>query len=341
MATIEDVAQAAGVSVATVSRVLNGKDVVRPETVEKVRAVIAELAYAPNLSARNLRKNESMVIMVIAPNFTNPFYAHILAGIGDAAQSLGYSVFICNSRGKETDEMQIDNIIKWHRADGIILLASAHNAKWLQKYANALPIVQCCEYANDVALPYVAIDNYQAAYSSVQYLISLKHKRIATISARNSHVSTKLRLQGYCDALRDAGIERDPSFTVYASKDYTYVSGYAAAEELFSKSNPPTAIFCISDILALSAIAAAVDSGMRVPEDVSVMGFDDVDYTTMFHPHISTIEQPCYELGTQSMHLLHAYKQKFPQAPSCDFLRHKLIIRESTKSLDTHEQNDE
>lgn len=330
MATIEDVARIAGVSPATVSRVLNGNYKVRANTEERVHKAIETLAYVPNFAARNLRRNESMAAMIVAPNFTNPFYSHILAGIGDSAQMLGYSVFICNTAEVDSVKAMIDNTIKNHRADGIILLANAYDADWIEGYSKEIPIVQCCEYAEGLPLPHIAIDNYQAAYEAVEYLLNLGHRRIAHISSSNSHISTKLRREGYCDALRAAGLEPREEYIVQAGPDYSYHSGYALANKLFSLQERPSAVFCISDILALSVIAAASDRGLSVPGNVSVLGFDDVDYTTMFHPYLSTVTQPCYEMGRKSMQLLHEFKASFPAIKPVPPMPHKLSIREST-----------
>lgn len=330
MATIGDVARKAGVSVATVSRVINRSGHVRPATVERVQKAIQSLSYVPNMAARNLRRNESMAAMIVAPNFTNPYYSHILAGIGDAAQTMGYSVFIHNTADASAVRALIDSGIQNHKADGIILLSSAFDATWLQDYAETIPIVQCCEYVDALPLPHVVIDNYRAAYEAVEYLINLGHRRVAILSANNSHISTRQRYEGYCDALRDAGIPLKTEYHVKASPDYSYNSGYAMANKLLSLPERPTAVFCISDILALSVIAAAGDRALSVPEDVSVMGFDDVDYTTMFHPYLTTVTQPCYDMGRKAMQALHAYKAAFPQAPAVEAVPYTLTVREST-----------
>jgi DNA-binding LacI/PurR family transcriptional regulator len=324
---IEDIARIAGVSVATVSRVINGHSMVKAETAEKVLKAIHEYGYVPNQAARNLRKNESMTLAILAPNFTNPYYAHILAGIGDTAQTLGYSVFI---RNVEFGKSEIDYIIKNQRADGIIILSSPYDAGWLDDYSSEVPIVLCCEYSENSKLPRVSIDNYKAAYEAVEYLLDLGHRRIAMISSSNKHISTKLRHEGYRDALNKAGIDVRSEYSVMAAPDYSYNSGYMCANKLFSLSERPTAIFCISDILAISAIAAAGDRGLSVPADVSIMGFDDVDYTTMFRPHLTTISQPCYELGSESIKAIHQYKTGFPESPKVEPMPHKLIMREST-----------
>jgi len=330
MATIDDVARKAGVSVATVSRVLNRSGNVKGATVERVQNAIEALAYVPNLSARNLRRNESMTAMIMAPNFTNPYYSHILAGIGDMAQILGYSVFICNTADTKAVKDLIDSSVKTNRADGVILLSSAYDASWLTDYVQQIPIVQCCEYVDAVQLPRVAINNYQAAFEAVEYLLNLGHRRIAILSADNSHISTKARYEGYCDALRAEGLDIRREYHVKASPDYSYGSGYVMANKLFNLQERPSAVFCVSDILALSVIAAAGDRGLSVPGDVSVMGFDDVDYTTMFHPHLTTVRQPCYEMGRTSMQALHDYKTNFPNQPRIEPMPHLLTVREST-----------
>ncbi|MDR2908843.1 MAG: LacI family DNA-binding transcriptional regulator [Oscillospiraceae bacterium] len=324
--TIIDVAKAAGVSVATVSRVINKNGAVSLRTAQRVERVIRETGYVPNQAARNLRKHENMTVTILAPNFTNPYYSHILAGIGDAGQELGYSVFI---RNIQFGRPEIEDIMRNQRADGLVLLAGEHNAEWLAEYAAEAPIVQCCEYVEGIGLPQVSIDNYRAAYEATEYLLNLGHRRIASILADNGHISTGLRQRGYQDALRDAGVPLRPQYTVKASPDYSYNSGYIMANKLLSLPERPTAIFAISDILALSAIAAAADRGLSVPADLSVIGFDDVDYTTMFHPHLTTVAQPCYEIGRLSIIALHEFKKTFPSPPAVPFMPHRLILRES------------
>lgn len=304
MVTISDVAREANVSVATVSRVLNNSAIVLPETSRRVKETIAQLQYEPNQMARNFRKNESRVILILAPNITNPYYSNILSGIGASARRLGYSFMVCTTEGESRREIEYLDMLPKRRADGAILLALALEEPELMRYASKYPIVQCSEYAPGTTIPHVAVDNYQAAYRMTEYLLHNGHRRIAMISSVNNYPSTKLRLQGYKDALTAAGIEPDDAMVRYAGFDYSYSSGLAAASSLLAESNRPTAIFCISDTLALGAINAAQDMGMNVPEDVSVVGFDDVELTTMFRPSITTMAQPCFQLGECAMELL-------------------------------------
>lgn len=331
MATIEEVARAAGVSVATVSRVLNESATVKEETADKVRAAIRELNYSPNLSARNLRKNESRVILVLAPNFLNPFYANILTGIGETARESGYSVLIYSSSGDAKNEKKALRMLESHRADGAILLGCSMNYSWMKKYTDHYPIVQCCEYAEELKAPSISIDNYSAAYNMVKHLHSLGHEKIGMVTADNEFISTFLRRTGYKRALSECGLTAKPEWTAKADANYSFASGAEAARALLTMEDRPTALFCISDIIALSVISVASELGIRVPEDLAVSGFDDVDYTTMFHPYLTTVAQPCYDMGCKSLNLLlDIISGRTEMAAERLFVPYTLVTREST-----------
>lgn len=335
MATIKDVAKEAKVSVATVSRVLNDKETVRPETQEKVFRAIEKLNFEPNLLARNFRKNETRVVLIVAPNITNPYYAHILTGIGDTAGSLGYSALIYNTSGKEEKEKEAFEMLAKKRADGAILLASTMESSFLMKYAKEYPMVQCSEYDTEADLPRVSIDNYKATREVMRYLIELGHKKIATISSKNPYISTLERQKAYEDALAEERLKVPKSYTAMADRDYSFNSAKKAAMKLLSMKNRPTAVLCISDTIALGAISAAQELNIRVPEDLTVTGFDDVEDTTMFHPYISTVKQPCYKLGVESMKLLYDCMRKKEIKETHHILKHQFIERESSGPLST------
>lgn len=331
MVKIEDVARAAGVSVATVSRVLNEQGHVLPETQEKVRKAADELRYQPNLSARNLRKNESRIILILAPNFSNPYYSNVLAGICDVSRNLGYSTLIYNTYDSNAlDQTLVTHLFQKNRADGMITLAINRDDRWLTQIAGKYPLVQCSEYVEDEPIPHISVDNRSAAKESVSMLIAQGHRRIGIVTSANRYLSSANRMRGYLDALEEADIARDESLIAYASADYSFASGKQAARELLSLPEPPSAIFCVSDILALGVIAAAGKMGLQVPWDLSVTGFDDVDYTTMFHPYLTTVSVPCYDLGRRSMQLLYDQIVQKPGAEREVYLPHKVIVRETT-----------
>ena len=173
MTTIKDVAQEAGVSVATVSRLLNDTGVVHPETAARVTAAIQKLSYEPNLLARNFRRSESRVILILCPNITNPYYVHILAGIGDVFNELGYSAVIFNTSDAPEREREALEMLKRHRADGVILMANTLSSQEFKEYADQFPLVQCSEYDPNLQLARVSIDNYLATQEAIEYLVSL------------------------------------------------------------------------------------------------------------------------------------------------------------------------
>ena len=330
MATIEDVAQEANVSIATVSRVINNIGVVKKETADRVSHAIKKLSYTPNLAARNLRRNESRIILMLAPNFTNPYYSQILSGILDTSRHLGYITLVCNTyEANGIRENTLVDLIDANKVDGTIMLACNHDDEWLNKYSDTYPIVHCSEHIENALLPHISIDNYAAAYDMVQYLISLGHKRIGFMGSENRFLSTKDRYRGYCQALHDAGLPVRREYIAAGSVEYSFQSGKSACEAMLKLKERPTAIFCISDVLALGVIAQAQESGLRVPEDLSVSGFDDVDYTTMFHPWLTTVSIPCYEQGKRAMFLLQERMHKKTDMETGVYLPHELIIRES------------
>ena len=329
MTTIVDVARAAGVSVATVSRVLNGKAQVRGELRARVMRAVEELRYVPNPTARNLRRNESRTILILAPNITNPYYTHIIAGIGEAAHEHGYSSFLCNTEGDRAREEQLLGHLSLHQADGAILLATELGAEWLKPYAGKHPIVQCSEFDPEVDVTHVSIDNYRAARDVMAHLLDLGHRRIGLISSENRYYSTAMRTRGYLDALREAGLPDAGEYIRKATVDYTFKSGFDSARSLLSQEARPTALFCISDMLALGAIASAREMGFRVPEDVTVIGFDDVEHTTMFHPYVSTVVQPCFDIGHRAMELLYELMHECTP-PRQEIMPHSLVVRESS-----------
>lgn len=339
MVTIEQVAKRAGVSVATVSRVLNDSSAVRPATAARVREAVAALRYTPNLAARNLRRNETRVILALAPNFSNPYYSNILTGIGDLAQERGYSVFICNTHGRLENERQMLQMLQRRRADGAIFLGCQKENPCLAEYAAAFPLVQCCEYDPALPVPSVSVDNYAAAKEATEYLLSLGHRKIAILSAENNHISTGLRERGYRDAMTGAGISPDPAWQTKADPVYSFPSGLARARELLALHDRPTAVFCISDILAMSVIYAAYEAGRQVPRDLTVVGFDGIDYTAMQRPLITTVAQPMYELGRRSTEiLLQALGAEEVPAARRVFLPHRLTIRESSAAPNTSKE---
>ena len=329
MSTMLDVAKRANVSIATVSRVLNGQAKVAPELAARVMEAVEVLQYEPNFSAQNLRRNESRTLVILTPNITNPYYANVISGIAQGTQEKGYSSFLFTTEGKREMDEQILERLKKHQADGAILLAAELGSDWIYDYAKDYPVVQCSEFDPRFSIPHVCVDNYRATMDAMEYLLSMGHTRIGTISIENRFHSTAMRLQAYKDALTNAGLAVTDDYIRFASSGYTFKMGFKAAHSLLAQESRPTALFCISDMLALGAIAGAREMGFRVPEDLTVVGFDDVEYTTMFHPYVTTVVQPCYQIGYTAVDLVLGLIQR-QQVPTEVILPHKIMLRESS-----------
>jgi len=328
LSTINDVAKKAGVSVATVSRVINGSTSVSSETLQKVKKAIDELNYKPNLLGRDLRRTRSERVLVLLPNISNPFYSEIVKGIEDVANRNGYSIMLCNTDSDIKREKKYIKMLKSRLADGAILMASEMTCEELTELSMEVPMVQCCEYKEGIPVLHVSIDNETAAYKATRHLVGLGRRRIALIGADNQFLSSSLREKGYLKALADAGIEHNPAFIRYGN--YGFKSGYRNMKLLLALDERPDAVFCISDLMAIGAIRAAFDEKLKVPEDLAVCGFDNIHFSSMFQPSITTVSQPMYDLGCTSMEaLIRMMEGKNTEAPYY-FLEHELIIREST-----------
>lgn len=328
MVTIQEVAKAAEVSVATVSRVLNNSPSVNPETRERVQEVIERLNYSPNLLGRNLRRSETKMILVLLPSISNPFYSKIVRGIEDVASRNSYNVMLCNTNSDLQKEKVYIDLLRNRLADGMILMASTLDRHELSQIGAQFPVVQCCEYKEGAKVSHVSIDNVEAAYKMTKHLIDLGHKRIGLITNSNQYVSSAQREEGYKRALKENNIKLDSDLIKYG--DYSFRSGMLAAKEFLVMKEMPTAIFAISDIMAIGVIKELKNNGLRVPEDMAVAGFDNISMASMYDPSLTTVSQHQYGLGGTSMELLLKQIREELKEPQDALLEYELIIREST-----------
>lgn len=328
MATMKDVAQLAGVSTATVSRALMNPEKVSSSTRKRVEEAVLEAGYSPNSLARNLRRNESKTIVAIVPDICDPYYTEIIRGIEDAAMEHGYLVLLGDSGQQKKRESSFVNLVFTKQADGMLLLGTDlpfDVSKPEQK--NLPPMVMACEFAPELELPTVHIDNLTSAFEAVNYLTQMGHKRVAQIAGPDTAVLCQFREQGYQQALRRSGITRNPDYSV--SGDFSFESGAQAVRQLLALSEPPTAIFCHNDTMAIGAIQEAKRLGTRVPQDLSVVGFDDIQFAQYCDPPLTTISQPRYEIGRQAMlMMLELLRGNDVQAGS-RLLETQLVVRDS------------
>lgn len=329
MATIKDVATLAQVSVATVSRVINKEENVKLETKEKVIKAIKILDYSPNLLGRNLRRSRTKQILVLLPTISNPFYSGVIKGIKSKAQEEGYNIMISITDSEKEIEKNTMKLLTTRLVDGVILFASRLSTTAITKIAKEYPVVQCSEYVEGSHTSRVSIDNLRAAYEAVTYLISLGHTRIAMIGNNEGYTSAVLREQGYKKALEDHLINLNPEFMRYTT--YSYVGGQEACRTLLSLEHSPTAIFTIADSIAVGAVKEIKERGLKVGKDIDVIGFDDTTITKIYHPTITTIAQPRFEMGREAMKLILQKIEDIESPSECITLEHRLMIRESTR----------
>lgn len=327
--TIKDIAKLSGTSVATVSRVINNDSKVRKDLKEKVLAVIKETNYIPNNMGRNLRKSKSEMILVMLPTLSNPFYSKILKGIEERANKLGYGVLLTVTHLQWKTEKKYLEMLQTRQVDGVISLFSELSINEIDDLASKYAFVQCCEYTEGAKLSYVTIDNQKAAYSAVNYLISHGHKKIGMISGSFYKNSEKSRENGYKRALIDAGLTFDDNYII--KSNYKPESGMESCEKLLNLKEPPTAILTVSDTLAIGAIKYLKTSGIKVGEDIEVIGFDNASITKVYDPSISTVSQPRYDLGTVSVDLLIEKINDLSVVNKGIILPHELILRNSTR----------
>lgn len=322
--TIVHVAERAQVSKATVSRVLNNNPQVNEEIRERVLRVIEELGYRPNLIARNLTTNRSNVIGLILPDITNPYFPVIARGIEDAAHQLGYSLFISNTDNDPKLEQEYIYKMVEQQVQGIVLISSALVEEAVYELANLkTSIVLCDRLILGQPFDSVSIDDHKAAYEAVSYLIGRGHERIAHLGGPRNIQSAESRKNGYLDAMRSANLE-----PFISTGTFSYESGVLQMGAVIDNYRP-TALFASNDLLALGAMSEIHRRGLSVPGDIAVIGCDDIPFSKMSRPLLSTISIPVYQIGVTAMQLLEDQMNGERVGTKNVIMEHKLIHRES------------
>ncbi|ORM70918.1 cytochrome-c peroxidase [Pantoea wallisii] len=299
--SIEKVARLAGVSKATVSRVLNQHPGVRPDTRTRVLTAINVCEYQPNLLARQLRTSQSNMLLVLISDITNPFCSRVVEGIEAEAEAQGYHILLCNTRSQLRREAAYIALLTGKVADGVITMDAADCLQELQGLIGDAPWVQCAEYDPAIPASSVSIDNREAAFETVRFLAGKGRRRIALVNCDMRYLYSHQRESGYRAALEELGLSW--SGVAYA-EGISCEAGSAALRELLAQPEPPDAVFTVSDVLAVGVIHAALEAGLRIPEDLAVVGFDGISFTSSLNPPLTTIEQPMNRLGARSVQLL-------------------------------------
>lgn len=328
---IKEVAELAGVSVATVSRAINNSSVT-PETRNKILQVIEETGYIPNLTGRNLRKSKSNKLLAIVPDISNDFYAEILRGIKDVSDSFDYNLLFVTTNFNEFAERDALELLSTKQIDGVISFFSSLPQEDVKTITSKFPYVQCCEATDGVLLTKVTIDNLQAGYDATSYFLKKGHRNIAMISGQLYPMACRNREAGFKRALLESDI--DPKNRKIELGDFSYRGGYEACKKLFSSENPPTALFAASDSMAIGAIRFLQDHGVKIPDDVEVIGFDNNEIAEFNNPPLSTVAQPRFEMGRMAAELLMKKIEDKNAIPASVILPHELIFRASTGKQD-------
>lgn len=322
--SIREVAKIAKTSVATVSRALRHSHVVAPETRKRVLAAVERLGYTPSAQPGILRTARTNLIVALLPDIANPFFAEVIRGIEQVALGNGYSVLLGDTQYDQAREAVYARLVATKQADGIITLLPRLPPI---PGGRSLPLVNACEYFTDSAVTSVFVDNLAAVRDATAYLLALGHRHVAFLSGPMSTLICVDRKAGYEAALRAAGITRDPQLTVIG--DFSVDSGIRGAASLIAGRRPFTAIVCSNDEMAIGAIQSIKAHGLRVPEDVSVIGFDDIHFARYTDPPLTTVAQPKLQLGREAMTLLLKLLGERTRPPEKRVLPTELIVRAS------------
>ena len=330
MSTINDVAKLAGVSTATVSRVLNDYAHVSPAVLEKVMGAIDQLGYEPNQMAKNLRTLKTSRLIVTVPNIANAFFAHIIRGVEEAALAAGYTVLLGDVGFHGDSEAAYAGLLRRKEADGMIFLGHtlpvSLNDLVAKKGASA-PIVNGCEFSDSLSVSSVHIDNALAARQIMDHLYGLGHHRIGVITGDLRSPISRDRLQGVTASADQHGRSND--LTILTG-DYSIECGADMTRQLLAQAKRPTAIFCFSDDMAFGALHAIRAAGLTCPADMSVAGFDDVHLSRFSAPSLTTVRQPMHEIGRKTVELLLGIIDGGVTERVNITLDHELVLREST-----------
>ena len=331
-ASMSEVAKAAGVSPATVSRVINHPKTVKASTICKVREVMQQFGYTSDELPSGGNPTGSL-ILVCLPSIANPFYSNILKGITASANAHGFYTLIYPEVISRSTISRFNDIRLYANIGGIITLSAKIDPSLLDTLDSYAPVVQCCEYNSKSHVPYVGINDFNAAQSVTDYLLSSGRKKIAFVNGPLTFNYAQERLRGF-----EASLERHnvtvPQNWKISLPDISYDIGYSSICQLLSSSNRPNAIFAMSDVFAIAALRAARRFGLRVPQELSIIGFDNIDIAAMVSPTISTINQPCFQIGFTACETLAERINNPDSLPHSLLLDAELILRESSPIIE-------
>ncbi|MNO16780.1 Catabolite control protein A [compost metagenome] len=330
--TIKDVARQAKVSIATVSRVLNNLGGYSDKTRQKVNETIKEIGYQPNAIARGLINKRTQTIGVMFPNVSSAFSSDLLHGIDGFAHDRNYSVVVCNTDQDGKRTLKYLQLLREKQVDGIIFSSEVLKKEYYEVLESMnIPVVLVSSQTDFAKVPYVKVDDYQAVYDAIGYLISKGHSRIAMISGtKGDPIAGTPRVEGYRKALEAHSLPFDSRYLVYG--DFLYESGTMAMETLLREAPEATAVFAASDEMAIGALSTAARHGLIVPRDISIMGYDDLRLAQMVTPPLTTVRQPLYEIGKTASEKLIRMIETEDNVGSI-IVPHSIVERQTVRTL--------
>lgn len=339
--TIYDIARAANTSATTVSRVLSNKGYpVREELRARVLKAVQDLNYKPNVIAQSLKSNKSMDIGVMIPTITNPFYSNAVLGMEEIANRNNYNIFLCNTLRDPERELKYLQMLYEKQVKGIILSPVSENSSAIDEIrSNGVSFVLLDQKIHDVDCSFVGFDVRAGARKGMKHLIELGHRKIALITTPVTRWTRRMVLQGYRDALDNASMTYDEKYVLVSGQEEEYEEGYevkagrALADEFLKKKIDATAVLAVNDMMAFGFIQELNRKGIKVPEDVSVMGFDDIPFASLFSPALTTISYPSYDTGKLAVQILLEGLNEDKEFILNIKMEPKLVIRDSVCSL--------
>lgn len=332
--TMQDVARMAGISKATVSRAIHTPQLVHADTRRRIMKIIERNGYVYDAVAGDLSRRQTSVLGLVIPTIRSSIFAMSTIGIQEAAQAEGYAVLIANSGYDPAAAAEMIRLLRQRRVAGVILTGLEPVLKpVLQEVTErGVPCVVTWQSAAEENISSVGFDNFKAACQATDYLLSLNHRRIGLICGPMKQVSrVQQRLDGYRKALEARGVMYDPLLVV--EREYNLMEGKEAMRRLLTMPGPPTAVFAASDVLAMGALAGARELGVQVPEDISVVGYDDIDFAAYCNPPLTTVRVPAYEMGQLAVKVLVSLIRGTDMGPQRYLLDTDLIVRGSCREL--------
>lgn len=332
MVTMKDVARHAEVSIATVSRVINKTGYVSPELIERVERAMHDLSYQPSAMARSLRRQESRIIGVLIPQLDHPFFSRLCFAIEKTLFDNDYRTFICSAEEDSDKEETYVRMLVRQRVDGVLMVPTGHSSENVQRLLEQnIPVILVDRVLPDVNTTKITSDNRRGGYIGMQHLLELGHRNIAVIGGPPYSDPMIQRMEGVWDALAEYGVDEHPELREIGSKRQFEMS-HDVTMHLFKRKSPPTAIFSLTDLMAQGVMHAAAKLGLKLPDDLSIVGFDDIPLASYSIPPLTTVAQPIHDMGVVAASMLLEQIQ-YKTEPVDILLDTALQVRQSTAAL--------